>query len=184
MRKVYGTFVQWIYKLAYLISVVRVQLMKPFFGSCGHHVAIERGCRISNPKSIFLGNHVYVNYECVLGASPKAELRIGNFVMFGPRCFLLTSTNPYDNWKLPIKLDPRKVHQPIIIEDDVWIGAYVIILPGVTIGRGAIVGAGSVVTKDVKPYSIVGGTPAKHIKYRFDEKTQKKAKKINLSKFF
>lgn len=58
---------------------------------------------------------------------------------------------------------------PPVIEDDVWIGSNAVILPGVTVGRGAVVGAGSVVTKDVKPYSIVGGVPAKHIKFRFEE---------------
>ena len=67
---------------------------------------------------------------------------------------------------------------PITIENDVWIGAKVTVLGGVTIGNGSIVAAGSVVTKDVKPYSIVGGVPAKMIRYRFDPKTRAKAKKI------
>jgi len=61
--------------------------------------------------------------------------------------------------------------QPIVISDDVWIGAGAIILSGVNIGRGAIVAAGSVVNKNVPPYAIVGGIPAKVIKYRWDEKT-------------
>ncbi len=57
----------------------------------------------------------------------------------------------------------------IVVENDVWIGSHALILGGVRIGTGAVVAAGAVVTKDVAPYSIVGGVPAKHIKYRFDE---------------
>jgi len=71
----------------------------------------------------------------------------------------------------------------VVIEDDVWIGANVVVSPGVHIKRGAIVGANSVVTKDVDAYSIVGGAPAKFIKYRFDQETIKKASKVDLSKF-
>ncbi|QQR64412.1 transferase [Candidatus Roizmanbacteria bacterium] len=60
--------------------------------------------------------------------------------------------------------------KPIVIEDDVWIGTKSVILPGVTIGRGSIVAAGAVVTKNVAPYSIVGWVPAKVIGWRFDKK--------------
>lgn len=62
----------------------------------------------------------------------------------------------------------------VVIGNDVWIGAEVTILEGVTVGDGAIVGSGAIVTSNVEPYSIVGGVPAKHIKYRFDEETIKK----------
>lgn len=67
---------------------------------------------------------------------------------------------------------------PVIIEDETWIGCNVTILKGVTIGRGAIVSAGSVVTKDVPCYSIVGGIPAKVLKYRFTEAEIKEHERI------
>ncbi|WP_442862504.1 DapH/DapD/GlmU-related protein [Bacillus sp. USDA818B3_A] len=67
---------------------------------------------------------------------------------------------------MAIPYDLKNIRKPIIIEVNSWIGQRAIILPGVTIGEGAVVGAGSVVTKDVEPCSIVGGNPAKHIKYR------------------
>ncbi|MBW6442120.1 chloramphenicol acetyltransferase, partial [Patescibacteria group bacterium] len=63
------------------------------------------------------------------------------------------------------------------IEDGVWIGANVMILPGVHVGQGAVIGANAVVSKDVKPYEIVGGVPAKHIKYRFSEQEKDVADK-------
>ena len=72
----------------------------------------------------------------------------------------------------------------IIIKDDVWIGANAIICSGVTIGQGAIIAAGSVVTKDVEPYAIVGGNPAKVIKYRFDEEIRKKMLGIDIVRLF
>ncbi len=70
-------------------------------------------------------------------------------------------------------------HKPIVIEDDVWIGARATILGGVTIGRGAIVAAGAVVTKSVPPFTIVAGVPAKPLKIRFDEATIKKVLRKN-----
>lgn len=70
----------------------------------------------------------------------------------------------------------------IIVEDDVWIGTNVLVLSGVTIGKGSIVAAGAVVTKDVPPYSFVGGVPAKVIKYRFNQEIIEKLKKIDYSK--
>ncbi len=72
----------------------------------------------------------------------------------------------------------RSASPPVIIGNDVWIGAYAVILPGVTIGDGAVIGAGAVVTKDVADYSVVGGVPAKHIKYRFSEDIIRELKRI------
>jgi acetyltransferase-like isoleucine patch superfamily enzyme len=106
----------------------------------------------------------------------RAEIKIGDHVMFGPHVFMITGGHRMDiigrymksignNEKLP------ENDQDIIIEGDNWIGANSIILKGVTIGRGAVVAAGAVVTQDVQPYSIVGGVPAKLIKMRFDDET-------------
>jgi len=99
---------------------------------------------------------------------------IGNYVMFGPSVTIRGGNHRTDvigrhiyeieeSDKLP------ENDQDVVIEDGVWVGCNVIILKGVTIGRGAVVAAGSVVTKNVPPYSIVGGNPAKIIKCRFEE---------------
>ena len=71
----------------------------------------------------------------------------------------------------------------IVVGDDVWIGENAIVCSGVTIGQGAIVAAGAIVTKDIEPYAIVGGNPAKVIKYRFNENIRKKLIQINIGSF-
>ena len=73
--------------------------------------------------------------------------------------------------------------EPVVIEDDVWIGANSIVLPGVKIGKGAIIGAGAVVTKNVQPYAVLGGVPARVIKYRFNENLISKLIKIDWAKW-
>lgn len=103
-----------------------------------------------------------------------APLTIGRKVIFGPRPTIITGDHRIDivgkyiidvtvNEKLP------ENDAPVVIEDDVWCGANVTILKGVTIGRGSVVAAGAVVTKSFPPYSIIGGVPAKLIKMRFTE---------------
>ena len=100
----------------------------------------------------------------------EASLTIGKKVIFGPHPTIITGDHRIDvvgkyimdsNEKLP------ENDAPVVIEDDVWIGANVTILKGVTIGRGSVVAAGAVVTKSCPPYSIIGGVPAKVLKMRF-----------------
>lgn len=105
------------------------------------------------------------------------KLDIGRYVSIAENVkFLLGNNHVYTNFSTyPFKvkfmnsLAESYSNGPIIVEDDVWIGMDSMILSGVTLGRGSIVAARSVVTKNVPPYSIVGGNPAKIIKYRFDE---------------
>ena len=78
----------------------------------------------------------------------------------------------------PFEDSPLRNNKPVEIGNDVWIGANVILLPGVKIGDGAILAAGAVVTKDVEPYAIVGGVPAKLIKYRFSQEKREKLLRI------
>jgi maltose O-acetyltransferase len=99
----------------------------------------------------------------------SGPLKIGNDVMIGPDVMIFTQNHRNDRLDIPMRLqtDPKR---QVVIEDDVWIAARVIVLPGVTIHKGAIVGAGAVVTKDVPEYAVVGGNPAKVIKYRDGKK--------------
>lgn len=86
--------------------------------------------------------------------------------MMGPQVFIYTQNHNHDRTDIPMIAQGYEEEKPVVIGDDVWIGSRVTILPGVHIGEGAIIGASSVVTKDVPAYSIVGGNPAKVIKSR------------------
>ncbi len=100
----------------------------------------------------------------------EAPLTIGRKVIFGPHPTIITGDHRMDAVGKYIMDSHEKLSEndaPVVIEDDVWCGANVTILKGVTIGRGSVVAAGAVVTKSCPPYSIVGGVPAKVLKYRF-----------------
>lgn len=144
-------------------------------------------------ENTHIGNHTYgnlrINYHPSTGNN---KLKIGNyvsiasdvtFIMGGNHFYNRISTYPFEfmlNNNIP-EVDAFSKGD-IIIEDDVWIANKSIILSGVTIGRGAIVGAGSVITKNIPPYAIVAGNPAKIIKYRFDEYVINKLYKLDFSK--
>ena len=100
----------------------------------------------------------------------EAPLTIGRKVVFGPNPTIITGDHRIDVVGKFIMDSHEKLPEndaPVIVEDDVWAGANVTILTGVTIGRGSIIAAGAVVTKSGPPYSIIGGVPAKVLKYRF-----------------
>ena len=121
---------------------------------------IEPYCRLSGDPIIEIGNNFYMNANChILG-----EIYIGNDVMIGPKVIIWGRDHGIKKNELMNKQAHNK--KPIYIEDDVWIGAGAIILKGVTISKGAVIGAGSVVTKDIPEYAIAVGNPAKIIKYR------------------
>ncbi len=117
--------------------------------------------------SIVIGNDCSINpYTIIYGH--EEGVMIGNNVLIAGHCMLIPSTHNFDKWDMPIN-QQGETSKRIVIEDNVWLGTGCKILNGVTIGKGAIVAAGSVVTKSVEAYSIVGGLPAKLIKMRNDE---------------
>lgn len=111
-------------------------------------------------QGVRIGNNVTVGPHSFIGFGGKIE--IGNFVMMAPHVTIVSHNHAYDRLDVPMRLQPV-VTAPVTIEDDVWVGAHATILPGVRVGRGAIIAAGAVVTQDVTPYSIVGGVPARQI---------------------
>ncbi|MFK5892538.1 MAG: DapH/DapD/GlmU-related protein [Pseudomonadota bacterium] len=130
---------------------------------------IKRGCIIWGPlmirpigcaKNIEIGQNTFLNTETRFGV-PDHKVIIGNNVLIGPRVMFETVNHS-------LNFDEKKGRDswsnPIVIEDQVWIGAGVIIIQGVTIGKGSVIAAGAVVTKNIEPYTLVGGVPAKFIK--------------------
>ena len=116
---------------------------------------------------LLLGGGVSIGFGSGLGVNclVHGPLIIGEKVMMGPDVVILTHTHNIDRTDIPMGDQGSRVAK-VIIGNDVWIGMRSIIMPGVRIGNGAVIGAGAVVTKDVPDYAIVGGVPARVIKYR------------------
>ena len=109
------------------------------------------------PRNIRLGENVFINRGAYIVAPEK--IAIGNHVLIGPYVVINSGNHRYQDASRRIRDQGHKL-APITIEDDVWIGAQAVILPGVTIGRGAVIAAGAVVSKSVEAYQIVAGVPA------------------------
>lgn len=152
----------------------------------GNHFKLEQGSRLFIQKDWRIGDHVQIATNCALFSreSPSAgilsigdsthigdntiidvadDVTIGSTVAIGPNCVIYSHDHGYESdataaWKGPL------ITRPVVIEDNAWIGSGVTILPGVTIGKRAVVAAGSVVTKDIETNSLYGGVPARKIK--------------------
>lgn len=154
------------------------------FRTIGANVVFEEGVLVFHPENILLGNNIYIGHNTILKGYYQNEMRIGDGSWIGQMCFfhsagglsignnvgigpcvkIITSEHePLSG--LPVLHSPVKFAK-VIIESDSDIGVGAIILPGVTIGEGAIVGAGSVVTKDVPAFAVVAGVPARLIRFR------------------
>jgi acetyltransferase-like isoleucine patch superfamily enzyme len=115
-------------------------------------------------ESIFLGKNSHINQYCCIWASKNSKIVLGDNLLMGPGVKIFSS-NHSTKIGIPMNTQPYR-EKDIIIGNDVWLGANAVVVAGVTIGDGAIVAAGSVVTKDVPKNTIVGGIPVKPIKIR------------------
>lgn len=116
-------------------------------------------------KDMCFGHHVQLGPHCHV----SADIHFGNYVLCaGQVSFIGKNEHRYDCVGQTVWEAPRGVDRPTVIGNDVWIGHGAIIIGGVHVGDGAVIAAGSVVTKDVPPLTIVGGNPAKIIRRRFD----------------
>lgn len=119
-------------------------------------------------QNISVGDEVSLGLGCVILAA-KSKVRIGSHVMFGPNVTLVGGGHNMSGIGHPMTAAHEKTGYEdlgVTIEDDVWVGAGALVLRGVTVHRGAVIAAGSVVTKSVPPYAVVGGNPARVIKFR------------------
>lgn len=158
------------------------QFWKIFLGSVGKHTLLYPGSTYAGAANIKIGHHVFIHQGAHLYTG-GSKITIGNYVLIGRSCSIIAANRDYRDWKQPIYFGTDYIKDPVVIKDDVWVGERVMITPGVTINRGAVIAAGSVVTRNVPSYAIVGGIPAKLIKFRFDRETIKRSMKIDLSKF-
>ena len=131
------------------------------FDKAGSNINIERGADFGTGRGISIGNGSGIGVNCKV----RGPLTIGENVMMGPNVHILTHTHNHHNVDIPMCKQGGEFRK-VTIGNDVWIGLNVVILPGVSIGNGVIIGAGAVVSKDIPNYAVVGGVPAKIIKYR------------------
>lgn len=137
----------------------REALLRELLGSVGAGPFIEPNFRCDYGYNIHLGDHFYANYDLVI--LDVGEVRIGHNCLIGPRVSILAASHPLDP---ATRLSGREFGRPVTIGDNVWIGAHVVINPGVSIGDNAVVGSGAVVTRDVPAGAVVAGVPARVIR--------------------
>lgn len=159
------TFIKWwfnykAYVIVNMVSARRVMCV-------GNDTKVHPTAIIRNGGNVKIGNHCLINHNNLLqsGKGPNGTITIGNYVHTGVNVMIMAFNHGFYTRDIPTK-EQDYLDAPIVVEDDVWIGAGSIILAGVTIGKGAIIAAGAVVNKDVPAYAIVGGVPAKIIKMR------------------
>lgn len=144
------------------------QSIRQFFGKmflsvCGSHVNIQKDTNFSHTCT--LGDFSGIGQ----GARMFGTVNIGKYVMMGRNCTIHTQNHEFRRHDVPMCMQGSQPMKKVTIKDDVWIGDNVTILPGVTIGSGSIIGASAVVTKDIPDYAIVGGNPAKILKFRNED---------------
>ncbi|HEY5588812.1 MAG TPA: DapH/DapD/GlmU-related protein [Candidatus Paceibacterota bacterium] len=141
-------------------KIIRAFWARKILKSAGKNINIERGAVFSYEVSIGDNSGIGVNCEIY------GPVEIGENVMMGPETVIYTRNHKHDKLDMPMNKQGFEDYEPVKIGNDVWISKRVIILPGVTIGDGCIIGAGAVVAKNIDPYSIAVGNPARVVKKR------------------
>lgn len=117
------------------------------------------GLKIYSPEMVSIGDGVSLNTGVVINASDGGLIEIGNDVLIGPYCVLRAANHVFSDPSKPIRMQGHAAGR-IVIEDDCWLGSHVVVTSNVTIGKGSVIGAHSVVTHDIPPYSVAMGVPA------------------------
>jgi galactoside O-acetyltransferase len=152
-RQLYSEFASW----HRVFEEERLKSLLDSLGSCGTDVTLRPGMNILSPENVYLGNHVGIGYNSILRG--HGGITIGDFTMIGDSVIIATAGHPvgeiyYNNtWQ-----------KPVVLEENVWLGANVLVMPGVTIGENAVIGAGAVVTEDIPANHVAAGVPAKVIR--------------------
>lgn len=145
-----------------LFKAFRAFVGRRLLAQCGDRVNIEHGATFGRGDKIWLGHDSDLGIDCDL----RGEVHIGNYSFMGPEVIIWTTNHRIDRLDIPMMHQGTTPEQPVWIGNDVWIGTRAILLAGVHVGDHAVVAAGAVVTKDVPEWAIVGGNPARVIRYR------------------
>jgi maltose O-acetyltransferase len=141
------------------VGTERQAILQSMLGGLGKTSLIEPPFFCVYGENIYLGEYVFLNFLCTI--LDCGEVRLGNHVMVGPGVQLYTAAHAL---QAEARNQGWEVAKPITVEDNVWIGGSAILLPGVRVGRNAVVGAGAVVTRDVPANTVVAGNPARVIR--------------------
>lgn len=134
---------------------LRAFCAKMILAKCGEGINVEKGAIFAS--NVELGNHSGIG----INARISGRCIIGDNVMMGPECMIYTTNHAIDRTDIPMNMQGNEAERPVVIEDDVWIGARVTILPGCHIHKGSVIAAGAVVTEDVASFAVVGGGAGK-----------------------
>ncbi len=142
----------------------RTNILKELLGEGGDKCFIKPPFRCDYGKFIEIGEGTFINYDCII--LDACKVKIGKHVLIGPRTCIYSASHPI---YAPVRAAGYDVSKPVTICDDVWLGGNVVVNPGVTIGHGSVIAAGSVVTKDIPAGVIAAGNPCKVIREINDE---------------
>ena len=149
------------FPLGRTFNSLRCFILKRFVVRFGQGNEFDSQVYVGKGDDVEIGDHCQINTRCRL-----VNVRIGNYVMIAPEVAFIPKLHRADSLEIPMSEQGAIDFPQTIIEDDVWIGYRAVIMPGLHIGKGSIIGAQAVVTKDVDPYAVVAGVPAKVIRNR------------------
>jgi acetyltransferase-like isoleucine patch superfamily enzyme len=165
LAKIIAKFIHWRYagvledeahKWGDMLERNRLARLKRRLGACGQDITLRPGVQILNPEQVHFGNHIALGYHTILHG--RGGITLEDFALLGDNIVLATSSHPTEQFHFH-----NTWQKPIHIGENAWLGAGVIVLPGVTIGANAAIGAGAVVTQDIPPDSVAVGVPARVI---------------------
>ncbi len=148
---------------SFLGFTIRYLIYKLLLKNISSYCVVQPNVYITHCFRITVGQNFVINSNSYING--VGEISIGDYVLIGTNVTISSGEHQYKDFSIPVTKQPI-VPKKIVIEDDVWIGSNAVILPGLTIAKGTVVGAGAVVTKSTKPYTVVAGVPAVEIKKR------------------
>lgn len=165
-RIVYRIFYAIYRRWEALVTKAKYMAYYPQFKRLGDNVRLETRVSFNKPENISIGDETFIGQDSFLNAVDK--ITIGRYVGIAAGCRIMTWNHVISNQTTKLRTTGKET-APVLIKDGAWLGYDVIVLPGVTIGEGAVVAAGAVVNNDVEPFDIVAGIPAKKIGQRTDD---------------